>query len=114
MVSIKRCAEGGDEALTMETAGTEPSAVTLIEIDAPMRRCMTDLRRLRISVMLSNAEWSVIENFRLTHRLPTRAAAVRELLKFGLASSMPPSATGVKSSLYSVIRPGARHALRDR
>jgi hypothetical protein len=114
MVSIKRCAQAGDEALTLETAGTEPSAVTLIAIDAPMRCCMTDLRRLRLSVMLSNAERSVIDDFRLTHRLPSRAAAVRELLKLGLATSIPPSASGVKSSRYGVIHVGARDAPRDR
>lgn len=75
---------------------------------------MTDLRSLRLSVMLSNAERSVIDTFRLTHRLPTRAAAIRELLKLGLATSMPPSARGVKSSTYGVICDGARDAPQDR
>jgi hypothetical protein len=73
---------------------------------------MTNLRHIRLSVMLSNAERSVIDNFRLTHRLTTRAAAVRELLKLGLATSMSPSARGVKSSTY--VRDGARDAPRDR
>jgi hypothetical protein len=75
---------------------------------------MTDLRRLRLSVMLSNAERSVIDDFRLTHRLPNRAAAVRELLKLGLASSIQPSARGAKLSTYGVNCPGARDAPWDR
>ena len=31
-------------------------------------------------------ESAVIDDFRFKHRMPTRAAAVRELLKFGLAA----------------------------
>ena len=31
-------------------------------------------------------ELSLIDNFRYEHRMPTRAAAVRELLKMGLAA----------------------------
>jgi hypothetical protein len=75
---------------------------------------MTELRRLRLQVMLSEAEAAAIEDFRFRHRLPTRTAAVRELLKRGLATSIPPSAGGVKSSAYGIIRNGARDAPRDR
>jgi hypothetical protein len=75
---------------------------------------MTDLRRLRLQAMLSEAEVAVIDGFKFTHRLPTRAAAVRELLKRGLATSIPPSASGVKFSAYGIIRKGASDAPRDR
>jgi len=63
---------------------------------------MTELRRLRLRLMLSEEEVAVIDA-RFTHRLPPRTAAVRELLKRGLAISIPPSAGGVKSSRYRVI-----------
>jgi hypothetical protein len=35
--------------------------------------------------MLSPEELSAVDDFRFKHRVPTRAAAVRELLKLGLA-----------------------------
>jgi hypothetical protein len=74
---------------------------------------MTGLRHLRLQVMLSKAELSVIDDFRFTHRLPTRAAAVQELLKRGLSGSIPPSASEPKSSRYGVIRSAARDAPRS-
>jgi hypothetical protein len=40
------------------------------------------------------------------HRMPTRAAAVRELLKLGLASAGMSPADGSKSSDYGVLRRG--------
>lgn len=48
---------------------------------------MNDLRGERLQIMLSPEELQVIDDFRFAHRMPTRAAAVRELLKLGLASS---------------------------
>lgn len=41
-------------------------------------------RETRLQVMLGPEELRAIDNFRFGHRLPTRAAAVRELLKRGL------------------------------
>ena len=46
---------------------------------------MADLRDERLQVMLSPEELSALDDFRFKHRMPTRAAAVRELLKLGLA-----------------------------
>lgn len=60
--------------------------------------------------MLSPDELAAIDDFRFKHRMPTRAAAVRELLKFGLAASgvATPvgSSTGVKSSEFGVFGRG--------
>jgi hypothetical protein len=42
---------------------------------------MTSLRRLRLQVMFSEAELSVIDDFRFTHRMPTRAAAAPRIVK---------------------------------
>ena len=43
-------------------------------------------REERLQVMLDPDELRVIDDFRFKHRLPTRAAAVRELLFRGLAA----------------------------
>jgi hypothetical protein len=40
----------------------------------------------RLQVMLSADELQQLDDFRYTHRCPSRAAAVRELLARGLAS----------------------------
>jgi hypothetical protein len=64
------------------------------------------LREERLQIMLSPEELSVIDDFRFVHRMPTRAAAVRELLKLGLASAGITPANSGKSSNYGVIRRG--------
>jgi hypothetical protein len=43
-------------------------------------------RTQRLQIMLSADERDAIEEFQFKTRLPTRAAAVRELLRRGLAS----------------------------
>ena len=40
---------------------------------------MNDVRGERLQVMLSPEELTALDDFRFTHRMPTRAAAVREL-----------------------------------
>ncbi|TPQ38178.1 hypothetical protein C2U70_09455 [Bradyrhizobium guangdongense] len=67
---------------------------------------MNDLRAERLQVMLSPDELALIDDFRFKHRMPTRAAAVRELLKLGLAAIGHDAATGTKSSDYGVFRRG--------
>jgi hypothetical protein len=67
---------------------------------------MTDLRGERLQIMLSPEELSVIDDFRFQQRMPTRAAAVRELLKLGLASAGDTAGPGIKSSNYGVFGRG--------
>lgn len=67
---------------------------------------MKDLRAERLQVMLSPEELAAIDDFRFKHRMPTRAAAVRELLKFGLATVGVDAAAGVKSSSFGVLGRG--------
>jgi hypothetical protein len=67
---------------------------------------MNKLREERLQIMLSPEELSVIDDFRFIHRMPTRAAAVRELLKLGLASAGMTPADGRKSSNYGVLGRG--------
>lgn len=59
----------------------------------------------RLQVMVDGEELAALEDFRFTNRMPSRAAAIRELLRRGLA------ATGYKldekrgaSSEYGVTR----------
>ena len=67
---------------------------------------MNKTREERLQIMLSPEELSVIDDFRFVHRMPTRAAAVRELLKLGLASAGMTQGDGSKSSNYGVLRRG--------
>jgi hypothetical protein len=43
-------------------------------------------REERLQIMLAPAELSAVDNFRFGQRMPSRAAAVRELIRLGLAS----------------------------
>jgi hypothetical protein len=40
----------------------------------------------RLQIMLDPAELAALDEFRFSHHMPSRAAAVRELLKRGLAA----------------------------
>jgi hypothetical protein len=66
---------------------------------------MTDMRDERLQIMLSPDELSVLDDFRFKHRMPTRAAAVRELLRLGL-TVVGTDGDGQKSSNYGVVSRG--------
>jgi hypothetical protein len=67
---------------------------------------MSDMRGERLQVMLSPEELTAIDDFRFKHRMPTRAAAVRELLKLGLTVLATDGRDGMKSSNYGVFSRG--------
>ena len=67
---------------------------------------MNDLRGERLQIMLSPEELQVVDDFRFAHRMPPRAAAVRELLKLGLAAVGETAGPGMKSSSYGVFKRG--------
>ena len=67
---------------------------------------MSEMRGERLQVMLSPEELAAVDDFRFKHRMPTRAAAVRELLKFGLAAIGTDAGAGIKSSDYGVFSRG--------
>lgn len=67
---------------------------------------MNDMRGERLQVMLSPDELAAVDDFRFKHRMPTRAAAVRELLKLGLTVTASDSMPGMKSSNYGVFSRG--------
>jgi hypothetical protein len=58
----------------------------------------------RLQIMLSADELTILDDFRFKLRMPSRAAAIRELLKRGLASGgFEAAAFGSKSEEYGVI-----------
>jgi hypothetical protein len=62
-----------------------------------------DSRGERLQIMLSAAELTVLDDFRFRKRMPSRAAAIRELLKRGLASEgFEAAAFGSKSEEFGV------------
>ena len=75
---------------------------------------MTDATRERgerLQIMLNPEELRVIDDFRFSKRMPSRAAALRELLKRGLAAEgFSLAAAGVKSAAYGVIDAQPRDA----
>jgi thiamine monophosphate synthase len=44
------------------------------------------VREERLQIVLGSEELKAVDNFRFFHRMPSRAAAVRELLRHGLAA----------------------------
>ena len=63
------------------------------------------VREERLQIMLSPEELKAVDNFRFDHRMPSRAAAVRELLRHGLAAiGMVLDNEGVKSRDYGVLK----------
>jgi hypothetical protein len=67
---------------------------------------MNDMRGERLQVMISPEELTALDDFRFKHRMPTRAAAVRELLKLGLTVVTSEASAGMKSSSYGVFKRG--------
>jgi hypothetical protein len=58
----------------------------------------------RLQIMLSPEELKVLDDFRFNHRMPSRASAVRELFRIGLANAESMvSVDGKKSSDFGVL-----------
>lgn len=65
---------------------------------------MAQDRSIRLQIMLDGAELDAVETWRFKTRMPSRAAAVRELLRRGLASEgFKVAAAGTPSESYGVI-----------
>jgi len=61
-------------------------------------------REERLQIMLTEDELQALDDFRFRHRMPSRAAAVRHILKQGLASNGTVAAgAGEKSTDFGVI-----------
>jgi hypothetical protein len=62
----------------------------------------------RLQIMLTNEELRIIDTWRFTKRMPSRAAAIRELLKRGIAAEgFGEIQDGQKSKDFSVLSDGA-------
>jgi hypothetical protein len=64
------------------------------------------MRGERLQIMLSPEELVLIDDFRFKERMPSRAAAVRELLSRGLsAEGFPAAEPGLQSKEFGVTGP---------
>ena len=62
----------------------------------------------RLQIMLTPEELEAVDNFRFKQRMPSRAAAVRDLLRLGLAAvGLDPAEAGKKSGSFGVLEAGA-------
>ncbi|MDX1711165.1 MAG: hypothetical protein R3316_08505 [Rhodovibrionaceae bacterium] len=63
-------------------------------------------RTERLQIMLDDDELKAIDDWRFEHRMPSRAAAIRELLRRGMVAHNVPDPHAAKSSEFSVVEPG--------
>jgi hypothetical protein len=69
-----------------------------------MREQVGLARTERLQIMLSAEELKALDSFRFRHRMPSRAAAVRQLFRLGLtATGAVVGNAGIKSSEYGVL-----------
>jgi metal-responsive CopG/Arc/MetJ family transcriptional regulator len=66
-----------------------------------------DLQRgERLQIMLDESELKTLDDFRYANRMPSRAAAIRELLRRGLAGfGYGADVTGAQSEAFGVLSP---------
>ena len=60
----------------------------------------------RLQIMLAPEELAALDDYRFKHRMPSRAAAVRDLLRLGLASVGIDAEVGRKSGTFGVLDTG--------
>jgi hypothetical protein len=69
----------------------------------------------RLQIMLTDAELAAVDDWRFGKRMPSRAAAIRELLKRGLiAEGFSVAAQGSKSKDYGVVGPARNIGRKSR
>ena len=82
----------GGEGLLVEF---HPGAALKGPYIAGVRRIeLTDFRGERLQIMLTPEELDALDSWRFSNRMPSRAAAVRELLKRGLGGEAPTDGNG--------------------
>jgi hypothetical protein len=76
---------------------------------------MSDLSRgERLQIMLTEDELRALDDWRFTRRMPSRAAAVRELLKRGLAAEgIVVNGGRTKSQDFGVVTDGESKVVAD-
>ncbi len=68
----------------------------------------------RIQMMLSGQELAAIDDFRFKHRMPSRAAALREILRRGLRVAGRVSTEGAQSTDFGVLKQQLRNKAKVR
>src|SRR5215475_2148680 len=70
----------------------------------------------RLQIMLSPEELEAVDDFRFKQRMPSRAAAVRELFRLGMAAVGIMAEPGMKSGSFGVFdtNPGGHHRNGDK
>jgi hypothetical protein len=64
----------------------------------------TSMRAERLQIMVTAEEQAAIDEWRFTKRMPSRAAAIRELLRRGLAAEgFDLAEPGVQSKAYGIV-----------
>jgi len=72
-------------------------------------------RETRLQIMLTEDELRAVDDWRFRYRMPSRASAVRELLRNGIAAEgMVVSASERKSTDYGVTEGSSTPARRKR
>jgi hypothetical protein len=69
----------------------------------------------RLQIMLSPEELTALDDFRFKNRMPSRASAIREILRRGLGvAGMSGAKAGTKSSDFGVLltKPNGRRGAR--
>jgi metal-responsive CopG/Arc/MetJ family transcriptional regulator len=63
------------------------------------------MRETRLQIMLNDDELQAVDDWRFRHRMPSRAAAIRQLLKAGLQSVVTEvdGANTMKSQDYGLL-----------
>ncbi|RUZ78314.1 hypothetical protein EN943_11140 [Mesorhizobium sp. M7A.F.Ca.US.006.01.1.1] len=76
---------------------------------------MTELERPeRLQIMLTSDELAALENWRFDKRMPSRSAAVRELLRRGLASDgFLTAEQGAKSQDFGILPTAGGNGISD-
>jgi hypothetical protein len=63
-------------------------------------------RETRLQVMLDDAELAAIDDYRFQNRIPSRAAAVRQLIRLGMQTLGVQPNHRMRSGEYGVLRNG--------
>ena len=84
---------------------------SLTHFDAAAPKMSSDERGERLQIMLSQEELRALEDWRFAKRMPSRAAAVRELLRRGLAAEgFDLAGEGIQSKQFGIVDKGGADA----
>ena len=88
----------------MELIALHVSCVSIKLIVSGRRQMSVRNRAIRLQIMLDDDEVAAVEDWRFKKRMPSRASAVREIIRRGLvAEGFNLAPIGQKSSDYGVI-----------